>query len=369
MPLNFSQQVLILPRDTCHTEGVVMPARSFVFKFNQDPVSPEVYAAFYDKPYPALFPAAAASYLVRQQPTPDANVATTPALEVRQIKEMLRHSNWTLAVQCGDATGVLDGKTLEEVWLNGNGEEETVELRRPTIGEKLILDDLGSLYGPSASWDRVKDAIGYPVAQAGLIATGAGLFGLLALKDDIGRLWAMKVAIVLSAVAVAISVFYGEWMREEHLRPARLDLLRKRQAKMFRHAVVRAKWGIAFLLAAIALAIVAVWPTDGQTKTDAVATVGNPTVSQGSKGPRRVAVTVSWSNLGDTVTRIVSTLTGTSVAVTTGKAKGATTVTQAVEAVIPRRQTSVTVVTRAVDSHGQQVGTGFAQLIKLSPPA
>jgi hypothetical protein len=339
-------------------------ARSIKFTLGKDKVvSEEVSAAFFDKPIVVFFPAA-----IDETVTVDGTAGTTTykspeSLDAEVIKNMLKVKNgrWKLAVSKDEATGVLDGELLKKVWDAGSG-ELTFPLRSPTPGEKLILADSGSLYGPSASWTRIKDAVGYPVAQAGLVATAAGLFGLLALQDSITHTWAMKVATVVAAGAVGVSVFYGVWLREVDVKPARLDLLRERQISMFDAALQRARLGLGLLLVAVAFAIVATWPSGSKT---ASATIGNPTVASSAADMRKVTLTVKWSGLDKSVAWVSSTITGSSGPTVTPKSSGSDSLEQALETNLAAGTTSVAVETRAVDKQGRQVGTGYTKQLTL----
>lgn len=339
-----------------------MTATSAKFQLDGKPASDEVFAAFFDKPYTVVFPSALERIL--EAHGDQATVFSPPeTLPAEAITKMLaeKGGDWKLAVLKGDATGVLDGELLKESWDKGSG-ELTILLRSPTPGEKLVLDDSASLYGPSASWDRVKDAVGYPVAQVALVATAAGLFGLLALADNIQHPWAMKAATVVAAVAVGASVFYGQWQTETEVVPARLDLLRERQRSMFREAIKRAKLGLALLLVAVVLAIIATWPS-GASK--ASATFGNPTVAVTAKKVRRARLNVTWSNLADKVATVSSTITGSATPTVTPKSADSSSVEQPLETTVPAGATSITVGTRALDDHGGQVGIGYTKALKL----
>ena len=339
------------------------PATSVKFVLDKDVVSDEVSAAFFDKPYVVVSPAAIDESM-RFDPEAAATTYTPPErLDRRVIEEMLAERNgaWKLAVLKGSATGVLDGELLKQAWEGGSG-ALTFLLRSPTPGEKLVLDDSGPLYGPSASWTRVKDAVGYPVAQVGLVATAAGLFGLLALQSHIAHTWAMKVATVVAAVAVGVSVFYGVWLREEEVKPARLDLLRERQTSMFGTAITRARWGLGLLLVAVAFAIYATWPNGNAS---ASATIGNPTVASPAADMRKVTLTVKWSGLDMSVARVSSTITGSPSPTVTPKSSGSDSLEQTLETNLAVGTTSVSVDTRALDKEGRQVGTGYTKQLTL----
>lgn len=339
------------------------PATSVKFMLDTDVVSDEVSAAFFDKPYVVVWPAAV-DESIRFDPEAGATTYAAPdSLDRRVIDEMLAERNgaWKLAVMKGSATGVLDGELLRQAWNGGSG-ALTFVLRSPTPGEKLILDDSGSLYGPSASWTRVKDAVGYPVAQVGLVATGAGLFGLLALQDDIGHTWAMKAATVVAAIAVLVSVFYGVWLREEEVSPARLDLLRERQTSMFDSAISRARWGLGLLLVALGFAIYATWPSGNKS---ASATIGNPTVASPTANMRKVTLTVKWSDLDTSVALVSSTITGESNPVVTSKPPGSASLEQPLETNLATGTNSVTVDTRALDKEGREVGMHYTKQLTV----
>jgi hypothetical protein len=341
-----------------------LPAKSVKFTLGKDKVvSEEVSAAFFDKPIVVVLPAAIDETLQVDGTAGTTTYEAPESLDAEVIKKMLRVKNgrWKLAVSKDDATGVLDGRVLKQVWDASSG-ELTFPLRSPTPGEKLVLDDSGSLYGPSASWTRIKDAVGYPVAQVALVATAAGLFGLLALEDSITHTWAMEVATVAAAVAVAFSVFHGVWLREVEVKPARLDLLRERQTSMFEAAVRRARWGLGLLLLAVAFAIVATWPSESKP---ASATIGNPTVASSAADMRKVTLTVKWSGLDKSVARVSSTITGSSSPTVTPKSSGSDSLEQTLETNLAARSTSVSVDTRALDKQGRQVGTGYTKQLTL----
>jgi hypothetical protein len=342
------------------------PAHAASVKFTLDGkvVSDEVSAAFFDKPLLVVEPAVVTECLVfDDQPEPKRTTYKHPeTLDAPTVTKMLAtdKGEWKLAVLKDDTTGVLDGELLKKAWERGRGTLE-FPLRSPTPAEKLVLDDSDALYGPSASWDRVKDAVGYPVAQAGLIATAAGLFGLLALQSDIERPWAMKAATLVAAVATSVSAFWGFWQKAIEEKPARLDLLRSHQRNVFNKAIARARIGIGLLLSAVALAIVATWPT-GSAKS-ASATIGNPTVSAPKAGVKGISLPVNWSGLDKTVASVSSTI-GSSRR-STPKSSGSGSVEQTLETNVPARTRSVRVETRALDAQRQQVGVGYTKQVTL----
>src|SRR5438105_4407049 len=122
-----------------------MPASGVKFKLGTDVVSEEVYAAFHDEPLSVAFPAATGTRLTAAEAGP--TYAPPDFLDATQVGGMLAENDgaWTLAVLKNDATGVLDGKLLKEVWNKGTGVVE-LPLRSPTPGEHLVLADSDALY-------------------------------------------------------------------------------------------------------------------------------------------------------------------------------------------------------------------------------
>ena len=339
-----------------------MAADGVRFKPGTDVVSQEVYAAFHDEPLTVAFPAVTMHFLM----APAAGIRTYKPpeyLDATQVQGMLaeKGGSWTLAVQKDDSTGVLDGKHLKDAWNQGSDLVE-LPLRSPTSAEHLVLADSAALYGPSASWTRIKDAVAYPVTQIALVATAAGLFGLLALQDDIARLWAMKVATIIAALAAVFSIYWGQWHVTEEVKPARLDLLRARQKQMFTDAIRRTRFGLGLLLLAVAFAIVASWPTGGSAQS---ASIGSPTVAAATQGMKTVSLTVSWTELDESIARVSSTISGSAEPTITSKPTGKDSVDQPLQTTVPARETSVRVVTHAVNSQGQQVGVGYTKLVNL----
>jgi hypothetical protein len=172
----------------------------------------------------------------------------------------------------------------------------------------------------------------------------------------------MKVATVVAAFAVAFSVFWGVWLREVEVEPARLDLLRERQTSMFDAAVRRARWGLGLLLVAIAFAIVATWPSGSKP---ASAKIGNPTVASTTADMKNVTLTVKWSGLDMSVARVSSRITGSASPTVTPKSSGSDSLEQTLETNLAAGTTSVSVDTRAVDKQGRQVGTGYTKQLTL----
>ncbi len=168
-----------------------------------------------------------------------------------------------------------------------------------------MLDAVPKLYAPDVSYDRLKTALGLPVAQAGLVATAAGLFGLLALSDKITSTGAMDLAVVLAMGAVAASLIGTNWTHEVAVKPARLDLLSQTLHRSLGPPIWVARAGLVLLLAAIGAALYSTRPASQPAA--AQATISSPTITQTFGDSRGFAVTVSWKNLGDTVTTTLTT--------------------------------------------------------------
>jgi hypothetical protein len=225
-------------------------------------------------------------------------------------------------------------------------------------GEKLLVDAIPKLYGLDVSYDRLKESLSLPVAQAGLIATGAGLFGLLALSDDISHPDAMRTAVFLAAGAVGISLVGRYWLREVTLKPARLDLVRERYEQSIRGPLWRSRAGFLLLLGAIGFALYSTWPSEGTA--DAKATITAPTVTQTSEGIS-VRLKVEWKNLGDNVAKVRTVVAGgpTPITQTSPKASDATAESD-VEFRIDKPAT-LTVTSTPLESGGSSAGTGASE--------
>jgi hypothetical protein len=289
-----------------------------------------------------------------------------PALPADNVGEMLSAADdWKLVVDVDDKTK----ETLTKTDLGnqlGDGAIETVAeivLRPIAPGEKLLVDAIPKLYGLDVSYDRLKEALSLPVAQAGLVATGAGLFGLLALNDKITHPDAMRTAIILAAAAVALSLVGRYWLREVTLKPARLDLVRKRYEESIRGTLLRSRVGLFLLLCAIGFALYSTWPKDGTT--DAEATITAPTVTQTSEGIS-AHLKVAWKNLAENVAKVrtvVQTGEPTPIMQTSPKASGGTAESE-LEFKIAKSATLV-VTSTALESGGSAVGPPASKEFKV----
>jgi hypothetical protein len=318
-------------------------------------VTQRVREAFWDEGIPVIVVG------VAEGEAPDLQ----PPLTAEQVKEMLdTKGDWKLAVDVdSDTREILTKKDLQDqIALQGDvGMESvaTVVLRPIAPGEKLLADAIPKLYGLDVSYDRLKESLSLPVAQAALVATGAGLFGLLALRDKISHPDAMKWAIILAAVAVGTSLVGRYWLREVTLKPARLDLVKERYEESIRGPLWRSRAGIVLLLGAIGLALHSTWPSESTTA--AKATIATPTSTQTAEGIAG-QVKVSWKNLGDEVAKIrtvVQTGGATVVTQTSPKATDGT-----AESEIPfklDKPATIAVATTPIDSAGAAAGTASSK--------
>lgn len=275
------------------------------------------------------------------------------------------NADWKLVVDVDDDTNeVLTKKDLIDQL--GEVPVETVAavvLRPIAPGERLLVDAIPKLYGPDVSYERLKESLSLPVAQAGLVATGAGLFGLLALSDDITHPDAMRTAVILAAGAVAISLVGRYWLREVTLKPARLDLVRERYEESIRGPLWRSRAGFLLLLGAIGFALYSTWPSEGTA--DAKATITAPTVTQTSEGTS-VRLKVAWKNLNDNVAKvrtIVQTGGPTPIMQPSPKASDATAESD-LEFTVDKPAT-LAVTSTALESGGSPVGAATSEEFRI----
>lgn len=272
-----------------------------------------------------------------------------------EVEAMLADpADWQLAVTVKEETEVLTKERLAQKW--GADEDAVTVLLRPIRpSEKLLTDAVDKLYSPDTSYDRLKEALALPVAQAGLVATGAGLFGLLALEDEISLPWAMKVAVGLAGVAVGLSLVGRYRLEKVTIKPARVDLLRDRHSDMLTKPLGRARVGMALLCGAIAFAMLSTFWPSGDSSPSAKISVPE-TVQSGSA--YTVTVEVSWTGLPDTATRIRTTVASAGTTLATGRtAVDGGEAEQELEVDLPSVG-RIDVSSTATDSSGADVGTG-----------
>lgn len=314
-----------------------------------------VAAAFWDEGIPVLVPGPEGYEEADGAPS-------SPALPADKVQEMLGDAaDWKLVADVDDKTKeILTKQDLGDQLGEGPIEPVAKIVLRPiTPSEQLLVDAIPKLYGIDVSYDRLKEALALPVAQAGLVATGAGLFGLLALSDDITHPDAMRAAVLVAAGAVALSLLSRFWLREVTLKPARLDLVKERYLQSIREPLQRSRAGLFLLLCAIILALYSTWPKD--SKTDAKATITAPTVTQTAEGIT-AGLTVSWKNLGENVANVRTVVqTGEPTAITQTSPK-ATDGTAKSDLEFKLAKTGKLVVTStALDSGGSTVGSAASK--------
>lgn len=314
----------------------------------------EVRAAFFDEG------------IVSAVPAGTAEEGDGPSVADSDVEEMLAtDEDWKLAVQKDSQTGVgvLTKDDLTEAW-KADKRVVTVDLRSLSPSEKLLFDATAKLYAPDISFARSNEALGLPIAQAGLIATGAGLFGLLALKDDIVRPDAMKGAVVFAACAVATSLFGRYRLKKIIVKPARLDLLEKRHEESIQEPLLRSTVGLLLLLAAIVLAIAATWPADKAASPQA--TIGAPTTTETGAGVT-AQLTVTWENLGESVSEVQTTVDANGAALTTSTAPKTSEgeVEDELEVEVPSGASEIEVSTSALDENGDAVGPTYSQVFQV----
>ena len=323
-------------------------------------VTQRVATAFWDEGIPVLVPGPA-GFEVQEDEAPP-----SPALPVDKVGEMLGDAaDWKLVANIDDKTNEILtkqdlGDQLGDVSIEPVAK---IALRPISPSEKLLVDAIPKLYGLDVSYDRLKEALSLPVAQAGLVATGAGLFGLLALSDKITHQDAMGVAVIFAAAAVALSLIGRYYLREVTLQPARLDLVREQYLQSIREPLWRSRAGLFLLLCAIGLALYSTWPKD--EKTDAKATITGPTVTQTAKGIT-AGLKVTWKNLAENVANVrtvVQTGEPTPITQTSPKASDGTAESD-LEFKIAKAGTLV-VMSTALDSGGSAVGSSASKEFKV----
>lgn len=173
----------------------------------------EVQAAFWDAGI--TVPEYEAAEGLAEEARAPAPVAVPPMSPADVTAMLGEREDWKLAVGWDDKHEILTKEDLRSAW-DGATSTNPVEVRlRPMApSERLLVEAAPKLYAPDVSYDRLKEALALPVAQAGLVATAAGLFGLLALRDKIGNTDAMKAAIILAALAVGVSLVGRYFLRE-----------------------------------------------------------------------------------------------------------------------------------------------------------
>jgi hypothetical protein len=324
-----------------------------------------VWATFKDEGLPAVELEAFTETFAREEMEEPRTITALPPAAV--VEMLAAKEDWKLAIgvpSTPPSEETLSKADLKSAWDAGSGPVITVGLRPMTGSERLLLDSVSKLYAPDVSLDRLKEALALPVAQAGLIATGAGLFGLLALRDKIGHPDAMKLAVVLAALAVGVSLIGRYFLGEVTIKPRRLDLLRKRFEESIRGPLLRSRIGLVLLLGAILAALVATWPADGEQETRA--TIESPSTTGDRSGATIVHQRVTWENLEDTVEEVRTMVhaggnvlkTSTSPRQTDGTAE------QEFDVSLPS-PTTIRVATEAVDEEGSQIGTGFSRTFNV----
>jgi hypothetical protein len=324
-------------------------------------VTQRVAAAFWDEGIPVLVPGPEGFEIEEAGAAP-----SSPALPADKVWEMLGDAaDWKLVADVDDKTKeILTKKDLGDQLGEGASKPVAKIVLRPiSPSEKLLVDAIPKLYGLDVSYDRLKEALSLPVAQAGLVATGAGLFGLLALSDKITHPDAMGFAVIFAAAAVALSLVGRYWLREVTLKPARLDLVRERYLQSIREPLQRSRAGLFLLLCAIGLALYSTWPRDG--KTDAKATITAPTVTQTSEGIS-AGLKVTWKNLAENVANVRTVVqTGEPIPITQTSPKATDgTAESDLEFKIAKAGTLV-VTSTALDSGGSAIGSSASKEFKV----
>ncbi len=319
-------------------------------------VTPNVRAAFWDEGI-AVIEVEALQGAPPQPPPP-------PPLSEPEVNEMLvADAEWKLAVAIGTDTEVLTKADLITQLESPPAGTAEVKLRPISPSEKLLVEATSKLFAPDVSYDRLKESLSLPVAQAALVATGAGLFGLLALRDDISHPNAMKAAVIVASIAVATSLVGRYWLREVTVKPARLDLLKQRFEESIRGPLWRSRVGIFLLLCAIALALISTWPA--KEAASPAATITGPTVTQTSEGTS-VHLKVTWKNLGDTVAKVRTVVqTGEGVPITQTSPKGNDGTAEDELQFKLKAPATIDVTTTPLDSGGAPVGPGTSQELKV----
>lgn len=290
--------------------GFVAQRRArFLSSDRKQNVTAEVWAAFRDEGLPVLtLDEMLAERIDQDQP------ASEPTLNETDIQAMLAaDGEWKLAVGLDSSAEVLTKDSLRTAWSGGSGQVIDVGLRHASPSEKLVLDSVPKLYAPDISYERLKEALALPVTQAALVATGAGLFGLLALRDQIAYPGAMKAAVVLATAAVVASLVGRYFLREVTVQPARLDLLEQRHRESIRGPLLRARVGLALLIAAVIAALVSTWPNEGAATE---ATISDPIVAEDAEGIT-AHLKITWNALPNNTAKVRSQVRSASATIYT----------------------------------------------------
>lgn len=174
----------------------------------------------------------------------------------------------------------------------------------------------------------------------------------------------MKWAVVLAACAIATSLLGRYWPKTIIVKPARLDLLKKRHEESVKGPLWRSTLGLVLLLAAIVLAIAATWPTDKAASPQA--TIGAPTTTETGAGVT-AQLTVTWENLGESVSEVQTTIDGNGAALTTSTAPKTSEgkVEDELEVEVPSGASEIDVSTTALDENGDAVGPTYSQVFQV----
>jgi hypothetical protein len=328
-------------------------------------ITARVVAEFNDEGLPATVPMQ--SFGVEEtrpptEPTPPPDKPASP----EQVRRMVESADeWEIAVTLTSGVFVVSQRQLREA-LETDTDPVSVDARRASASERLLVESAPKLLGPEASFDRVKGALGLPVAQVALIGTAAGLFGLSELEDKIARPTLVFLAVLCAMAAVAMSLWGTYALEKVTFVPARVDLVRKRYQEMVSKPLKASNRGVLLLLAAAVLALFAVWPASGADEEQR-STIS--TTIQRSADGHVAVVEADWSSLKEEVAAVETTVTrGAEVLGSARALKEADgTASQKLEISVDEAG-QLEIESRAVDSAGAVVGETASESATVPEP-
>jgi hypothetical protein len=333
--------------------------RETKFLAHNDDVTARVVAEFNDTGIPTAVAATTFGRLGVEEEQPE-QPAAQPA-PADEIKKMLDSADdWTIAVPSGAAPVlyVFTKGALEKA-LQEQNDPAVVSGRLASASERLLHETAPKLLGPEAALDRVKGALGLPVAQAALVGAAAGLFGLGALKDAIARPWLVSLAVALTLLAIVLSLVGTHALKTVMFVPARLDLVRARYESMVSGPVKASNRGLALLVVAAVAALFAVWPAATAEQKGSIDT----TVQRAAAGFTAV-VAASWRGLDADVATVETTVAqeGRPLGSARSSPKADGTVAHQLQIVVTAAD-DVDIETRALDAEGTTVGNAVTDTV------
>ena len=324
------------------------------------PITSRVLAEFEDVGLPAAAPVFPFGRDVVEPPPQRASEVATPDQVAKLISEK---DQWELAITVGSEVYVVSKKALEQIVSGPSSAGAVTFYSLPARASDRLLVAWGSkMFGPESSWERIKGGLDLPVAKAALIASAAGLFGLAQYREDLVRPKALGWAVVLSGVALLISLFATNTLRTFWFEPSRLDELRKWYHRAIARGVKASNGALVLLIVAILVAFVSVWPP----KAKSVPAAGiSWAVQRGAEGVHSVIVDVTWKGLEEKVSRVQTTIkAGDALIGTASNPRGSDgNASTKLEVVADSGQLDVD--TRALDKAGAVVGDAVTEAISV----